>query len=327
MSCEDDNGGWCTILSDPAVFTELLAQTGVIDAQVEELYALDPALFASLAPIHGLVFLFRYRPDERAKAAARQGTVHNPSPPSVFFANQLIANSCATQALISVVLNAPALDPGPELRNFKTFTKDFDSFTRGLAVSNSDLLRTVHNSFAPQHQFIVENSPLEKEEKEEPYHFVAFMPIDGKVWELDGLQAGPREHSAFGAGTPHEDWLALASDLISARMAEYSEQGEIRFTLLAVVDDIGKRLQKELSTLPADAYGQRTAVSRALEQEKNKREQWSTENARRRHNFVPFIVQLLKAVGEAGLMDNLLEMATARKQDMAAEGEAKKTNQ
>lgn len=300
----------CTVESSPAVFTELLAGIGLPGVQVEEVYALDRSLFASLQPIHGLVFLFPFTGDQASRSKARQGTLLPEAPPRLFAPAQVIQNACATQALLSIVLNAPGVTLPQELSDLLSFTENFDPMTKGLAISNSDTIRSVHNSFAPQ-QFVVENAPTRGEDKEPPYHFISFIPFNGHVFELDGLASGPRQHGDFNETT---DWLEVVTPVIEARMAEYSAEGEIRFTLLAVCDDIAARLKSESAAKPDDAE-----LALRASQEAEKRAAWAKENARRMHNWIPFTMQSLKSLAEVGLIDKVIEDATKRKEKMLQE--------
>ncbi|KAG0002231.1 ubiquitin carboxyl-terminal hydrolase, partial [Entomortierella chlamydospora] len=120
----DDAGNWCLIESDPGVFTGLIKGIGVSGVQVEEIYSIDKEILEELKPVHGLIFLFKWEGRSPANAPGPQAPIEYDSD-SVFFAQQVIPNACATQAILSILLNSPNIDLGEELTNFKSFVSDF----------------------------------------------------------------------------------------------------------------------------------------------------------------------------------------------------------
>eukprot|EP00835_Amoeboradix_gromovi_P007102 NODE_1062_length_1607_cov_0.380637.p1 type:complete len:261 gc:universal NODE_1062_length_1607_cov_0.380637:203-985(+) len=247
---------WTLIDSDPGVFTELISKFGVKDVVMEEI--LDTNNVNNNA--YGLIFLFKYKPRHPETVSVK----------NLFFANQVINNACATLAILHVLMNTVQVS-GP-LLNLKEFTADFDSETKGIAVGNCDEIRLAHNSFT-----VPQNISFDQDKKskgEDSFHFTAFIPFNGNVYELDGLLDNPVLIGPIRDG----NWIDIAVEHLHLRLAALDD---IRFNLMAIVPDPLVKL-----TIESDAE--------KIELELAKREQWRKENIRRRFNYWPLIFKILE---------------------------------
>ncbi|KAI0491215.1 ubiquitin carboxyl-terminal hydrolase [Xylaria cf. heliscus] len=290
------SGGWNTIESDAGVFTFLLNNLGAKDVQFEELLTLEPEALTTLYPVYGVIFLFKYPTDAPYAATDKplDGTFDHEASERIFFAAQTIQNACGTQALLSVLLNkdgegddsstSTSIDIGTSLREFRDFTMVLPPEFRGEALSNSELIRDVHNSFAKSSPFVDETQRTSGE-PEDAFHFIAYTPINGTLYELDGLQPAPISHGPCAT----DEFPAKVMDVLQRRIARY-DMSEIRFNLMAMVRDLRVRARE-------------IGDAEALEREEQKRRDWQYENALRRHNFVGFAGAVLKGVVENKLAE------------------------
>ncbi|KAI4174823.1 MAG: hypothetical protein LQ343_002061 [Gyalolechia ehrenbergii] len=229
--------GFCEIESDPAFFNVMLRDFGVKDVRVQEVVSLDPEMLSFLhRPIYGLIFLFRWREEDADK--------QEPScPEGIWFANQTVNNACASVALLNIVNNVPDLDLGDHLEQFKHFTADFTPALRGDAIGNFEFVKTIHNSFARKMDMLNADLQLKNDassrkkpkakssdEDDAGFHFIAFVPIQGKVWKLDGLERQPQSLESIKG----DDWVRQVAPEIESRMAQY-EEGQIEFAIMSLV--------------------------------------------------------------------------------------------
>lgn len=155
-----------------------------------------------------------------------------------------------------------------------------------LVIANCglELIRDVHNSFARSSPFIDEGTRAATED-DDVYHFIAYTPVNGVLYELDGLQPSPISHGSCS----DSEFCDKIIPVLQRRINRYPAT-EIRFNLLAMIQD---------PRIRASEIGDAETVTR----EDDKRKMWTWENELRRHNFVGFTHEVLKNVVASNLKE------------------------
>lgn len=245
---------WLELESDPGLFTLLLQDFGVRGVKVEEIYDVTQTFQDR---VYGFVFLFQWT-ERRARKKSLMSDDCYVTEPSVlgnmFFAHQVVINSCATHALLSILLNCEQdsrLDLGPTLPQLKQFCQNLDPETRGYAIGNMPDLAAAHNKYAKPDVPIPTPPPSKRGAVmssaaaflPDTYHFVSYVPIGDRLFELDGLKEWPIDH---GPWAETEAWTDLFKRVITRRLNE----GEgIQFNLMALIPDPLPKLSEELKLL------------------------------------------------------------------------------
>jgi len=108
-------------------------------------------------------------------------------------------------------------------------------------LTNFSFLRNLHNSLSRKsEQAELDITLMEaatskrrggkaKGEDDEAFHFIAYVPVDGVVWELDGMRRQPvrlgisRHGSLLTVGDcSDEQWLQIATPRIQERIERYT---------------------------------------------------------------------------------------------------------
>lgn len=190
----------------------------------------------------------------------------------IFFAKQMISNSCATHALISVLLNCDRkeLNLGPILTRLKDHTRVMNPENKGYAIGNLPELAKAHNSHASYSSLYCRDRPQQRgvsfvirgnqrtnlqqlQNQPETYHFVSYVPIKNHLYELDGLKNYPIDHGPI---DHKEGWTEKFRRVIKKRLLENKSSedalNDIRYNLMAVVPD--KRVQIKAHTIGLERH-------------------------------------------------------------------------
>jgi len=148
---------------------------------------------------------------------------------------------------------------------------------------------------------------------EDVYHFISYVPHNGVLYELDGLKPGP---ISLGECT-EDDWVEKARPHIQIRTQKYS-QSEIRFSLLAIVKNrktsyleaLEQLKQQRDTAMDVDSISEKISeLEQKIIAEEEKFKNWKIENIRRKHNYIPFLMNLLKILAEKDQLLPLIEKA------------------
>jgi ubiquitin carboxyl-terminal hydrolase L5 len=217
---------------------------------------------------------------------------------------------------------------------------------KGLAISNSGPIRDSHNSFARAEPFVMEQEKRVATEKDDVFHFIAYVPHQGRVFELDGLKSGPILLGEVEGGEGG-DWLNVVRPAIQSRIERYATS-EIRFNLMGVVknkkevlteratllqartaaiqvamagvdasdmdQDLGNDFvlaqgDEALAAQLAEVEGLLSDCQNKISAEDEKFAGWKMENIRRKHNYIPFVINLLRILSERNLLKPMIAKA------------------
>jgi ubiquitin carboxyl-terminal hydrolase L5 len=78
-------------------------------------------------------------------------------------------------------------------------------------------------------------------------------------------------------------------------------------------------MRAQIASLPADSAAL-PDLEQQLRFEEQKRSRWKAENLRRKHNYLPFLINLLRELAKKGQLLPLLDAAKERARAKAAAG-------
>jgi ubiquitin carboxyl-terminal hydrolase L5 len=232
-----------------------------------------------------------------------------------------------------------------------------------MALESADTIRTAHNSFSHPEPF--EYEEVAAKEGDDVFHFISYIPFHDGVYELDGMQKGPvfigkieegkdwlvvaraeiqKRMEDYISSEIHFNLLAIIGDRETSLRNEIQKDKVLKAELMQKVglpidmevkeEDLAK-YKAEIDALPKDSKDMGTLIetlevkinenTHMLVYEVEKRKKWTRENQRRRHNYLPFIFELLKLLAEKGKLAPMIDKATEEmKKRKAKKAEKKK---
>lgn len=232
---------WRAIESNPEVMTALAHKMGLpAKWAVHDVYSFDEELLGMVPqPVMSLQLIFSTDEQQQYTAPAVSNDNNNNAAESdtssLFFLEQVDAlpNACGTIALVhGMANNMQALDIADDsmLGRFVAANRARAKRDIGDAMASDAELREAHNSFVEQGQ-----SRVISNDERVGAHFIALLPIGGRVVEFDGAyQQAPVVRATIGE---NETFLQAAARVVKRDWM--SRTDSIGFAITAIAPSSG----------------------------------------------------------------------------------------
>lgn len=177
---------WIPLEANPEVCNEYKQALSIPSSEFIDVFSLDEEMLAFIPqPVHAMILLF---PVTESYETFIKTQPVNPTPESVFFLPQTIGNACGSIAILHTLINLFKDKLKGPLLEFYNEAKQVDVSERGNLLSSSSSaneIAKIHSKLAVKGQ-----SDVVAADAEVDLHFVALVPVDGVLYELDGFVFG-----------------------------------------------------------------------------------------------------------------------------------------
>lgn len=222
---------WLPLEANPEVMNQFLRQLGLVPTwQFGDVYGLEAEVLSLVPrPVCAVLLLFpitekyeTFRQEEEANIKAQGQEVSS----DVYFMKQTIGNACGTIGLIHAVANNQRhleFEPNSPLKAFLLQSAKMSPEEKAAFLEKDESIRVTHESSAQEGQT---EAPSLDEKVD--LHFIAFVNVEGHLYELDGRKPFPIVHGK----TTDDTFLEDSAEVCKKFMAR--DPQELRFTVVAL---------------------------------------------------------------------------------------------
>ncbi|CAL4087402.1 unnamed protein product [Meganyctiphanes norvegica] len=223
-------GRWLPLESNPAVLNKFLGDIGVPSSwAINDVLGMDEELLATVPqPVAAVILLYPINDTNEAFKTQQEESIDADGQEvsdKVYFMKQCVGNSCGTVALIHAVGNNTeqiGLSDGA-LKSFLEKTEAMSPEERGNSLEEDEGISSAHEDSAKEGQ-----SATVDRDTQLDTHFIAFVHVDGKLYELDG-----RKKYVINHGDTSPDSLLKDSATVCKQFMERDPK-ELRYAVVAL---------------------------------------------------------------------------------------------